>query len=56
MSVEAGVSQPFHQYIGLDGLAVSIERYGLSAPAAQVMAELGITADAVVKAVSSLLA
>jgi transketolase len=40
--------------VGLDGITIGIDRFGLSAPGATVMKELGITADAVVKAAERL--
>lgn len=54
VSIEAGVSDPWYRYVGLDGKTVAIDRFGLSAPGAQVMEELGITPAAVVEAVKSL--
>ena len=54
VSVEAGVSQPWFQFIGLDGKSVAINRFGLSAPGAVVLKELGMTVEEVVKAARSL--
>lgn len=54
VSIEAGISDPWFRYVGLDGKTVSIDRFGLSAPGATVLKELGITADNVVKAAQSL--
>ncbi len=54
VSIEAGVSAPWFKYVGLDGKAVAIDRFGLSAPGATVMKELGMTAGNVVAAVKSL--
>ncbi|MFV0338318.1 MAG: transketolase [Chthoniobacterales bacterium] len=54
VSIEAGVSDPWFRFVGLDGKSVGINRFGLSAPGGQVMKELGITADAVVEAARSL--
>lgn len=54
VSIEAGISDPWFRFVGLDGRTVSIDRFGLSAPGPVVMKELGITADAVVAAVQSL--
>ena len=49
MAVEAGVSDLWRKYVGLDGVVVGIDRFGLSAPGATVMSELGISVDNVVK-------
>ena len=54
VSIEAGISDPWFRFVGLDGKAVAIDRFGLSAPGSMVLKELGITADAVVAAARSL--
>jgi transketolase len=54
VSIEAGVSDPWFRFVGLDGQTVSIDRFGLSAPGGTVMKELGITASAVIDAVKAL--
>ena len=47
VAIEAGVGSSWFRYVGLDGKVVSIERFGLSAPAPTVFQELGVTAEAV---------
>jgi transketolase len=42
------------KYVGLDGKAVGIDRFGLSAPAPIAFKELGLTTEAVVAAAQSL--
>ncbi|GAT33842.1 transketolase [Terrimicrobium sacchariphilum] len=54
VSIEAGISQPWFKYVGLDGKTVAIDRFGLSAPGATVMELLGMTAAKVVEAAKSL--
>ena len=54
VSIEAGVSDPWFRYVGLDGKTVAIDRFGLSAPGNIVMEQLGITAAKVVEAARSL--
>jgi transketolase len=54
VSIEAGVKLGWERYIGLQGKAVGLDRYGASAPYKTVYEKLGITADAVVDAVNSL--
>jgi transketolase len=54
VSIEAGISQPWFQFIGLDGKSVAINRFGLSAPGAITLTELGMTVEAVVAAAESL--
>ena len=48
VAVEAGISQTWGKYIGLEGKTVCIDRFGLSAPGSTVMGELGITAQNVI--------
>lgn len=49
LAVEAGVSDYWRKYVGLDGVVVGIDRFGLSAPGGTVLEELGISVDNVVK-------
>jgi len=52
VSIEAGTTLGWHQWADV---AIGIDRFGASAPGAVAMANLGITADAVVSAVRELL-
>ena len=54
VAIEAGVTGLWHQYVGLDGKVIGIDRFGISAPGPTVFKELGITAEAVVAAVQAL--
>jgi transketolase len=54
VAIEAGVSSIWWKYVGPEGRVIGVDRFGLSAPYAVVMKELGITADAVVAAARSL--
>jgi transketolase len=54
VAIEAGVKGLWYQYVGIDGVVVGLDRFGLSGPGDQVMKELGITADHVVEAAKSL--
>jgi transketolase len=47
LAIEAGVSTFWRAYTGFDGDVVGIDRFGESAPAAQVAAELGLTREVV---------
>jgi len=51
VSIEAGVTFGWREYIGDRGVAIGIDRYGASAPGELVLEKLGITAAAVVEAV-----
>ena len=55
VAIEAGVKGLWYQYVGMDGVVIGLDRFGLSGPGDQVMKELGITADHVVEAAKSLL-
>ena len=50
VAVEAGVTAPWRQYVGLEGAVVGIDTFGESAPAAALYAHFGITVQAVVDA------
>ena len=39
----------WRKYVGLDGVVVGIDRFGMSAPGATVLEELGMSVDNVVK-------
>jgi len=54
VSIEAGISDPWFRFVGLDGKTVAIDRFGLSAPGATVLKELGMTTENVVAAAKSL--
>lgn len=54
VSIEAGVADAWFRYIGLDGKIIAVNRFGLSAPGAVVLKELGITTEAVVESARSL--
>ncbi|RBP43715.1 transketolase [Roseimicrobium gellanilyticum] len=52
VAIEAGVSALWWKYVGTAGKVLGIDRFGISAPGNTVMKELGMTAEAVVKAAS----
>jgi transketolase len=55
VAVEAGVSDTWRKYLGLEGAVVGIDRYGESAPGPKLFEYFGFTVDNVVKAVKSVL-
>ena len=55
VSVEAGVTTGWQQFVGLDGLAVGIDRFGASAPYQVVYEKLGVMAEAVAQAAREVL-
>ncbi|MDX1250818.1 MAG: transketolase [Gammaproteobacteria bacterium] len=55
VAVEAGVTDGWRKYVGLEGAVVGIDTFGESAPAGDLFKEFGFTVDNVVKAVQSVL-
>jgi transketolase len=51
VAVEAGVTDFWRKYVGLEGAVVGVDRFGESAPAAAVYKFLGVTAEHVADAV-----
>ena len=49
LSVEAGISQGWHKYVGDKGAIISIDHFGASAPGPVVMKEFGFTVENVCK-------
>jgi transketolase len=54
VAIEATVSSTWARYVGLDGAVVGIDRFGMSAPGATIMKELGMTAEHVVEVAKKL--
>ncbi len=55
VAVEAGVSDGWYKYVGLNGKIIGVNTFGESAPAADVYKHLGVTVENVVKAVNETL-
>ena len=55
VAVEAGVTDYWRKYVGLEGAVVGIDRFGESAPAGDLFKFLGFTPENVAKAVRSIL-
>ena len=55
VAVEAGVTDFWRKYVGLEGAVVGIDCFGESAPGGELYLHFGITADAVVAAVEDTL-
>jgi transketolase len=54
VSIEATVTATWAHYVGLDGIALGIDRFGMSAPGNEIMKALGMTAEHVVEAAKTL--
>jgi transketolase len=49
ISVEAGITLGWERYVGLDGKAIGIDRFGASAPGPELYRRLGLTSDRIVQ-------
>lgn len=49
ISIEAGVDQGWHKYIGSDGIAICMETFGASAPYKDLEKEFGFTVEAILE-------
>ena len=55
ISLEAGATMGWWKYVGRDGIALGLDRFGASAPAPMVQDKLGISAAHVIEAAKKLL-
>jgi transketolase len=55
IAVEAGVSDYWRKYVGLEGAVVGLDRFGESAPAGDLFKHFGFTAENIAKAVRSVI-
>jgi transketolase len=55
VAVEAGITDYWRKYVGLEGAVVGIDTFGESAPAGELFKHFGFTVENVVKAVNSVL-
>ena len=53
VSLEMGNSALWYKYVGLDGLAIGIDKFGASAPANKVIEEYGFTVESVVEKIKN---
>ncbi len=49
VSIEAGVSQGWHRYIGRDGVSIAVDTFGASAPASQLGVKYGFTVEQILE-------
>jgi transketolase len=54
VAIEAGVTEIWYEYVGLDGKVIGLHDFGMSAPGPEVMKERGIDAQHVVEAAHEL--
>lgn len=55
VSIEAGISQGWHRYVGNEGLTISIEHFGASAAASVLFKEFGFSVEAIVPKIEAAL-
>ncbi|MDO4895777.1 MAG: transketolase [Moraxella sp.] len=55
VAVEAGISDYWYKFVGLDGKVIGMTTFGESAPAKDLFNHFGITTDKVIEAVKSLI-
>jgi len=55
VAIEAGVSDYWRKYVGLEGAVLGIDRYGESAPGPKLFEYFGLTVDNAVRAVKNVL-
>jgi transketolase len=53
VSIEAGATLPWHRFVGLDGLAVGIDEFGLSGTSSSLYKHFGLTVDAILERIRS---
>jgi transketolase len=54
VSIEAGTTLGWHRWIGSQGVAIGLDRFGASGPGSVLVKQFGFTADNIVRAVASL--
>ena len=55
VAVEAGISDGWYKYVGLNGAVVGLDRFGESAPAEQLFEHFGFTVENLIQTVKSVL-
>jgi transketolase len=55
VSIEAGIAQGWHKYVGDSGISISLEHYGASASATKLFAEFGFDPESIVKKIRTAL-
>jgi transketolase len=55
VSIEVGIAQGWHQFIGDGGIAISLEHYGASADAKRLFKEFGFSVEAIVTKIKAAL-
>ena len=56
LAVEAGSSLGWHRWVGADGALITLDRFGASGPAEELLVEFGLTVENVLEKSHKLLA
>jgi transketolase len=54
VAIEAAATGFWYRFVGLDGIVIGLDRFGVSAPAAEAYQSLGVTVEKTVEALQSL--
>ena len=54
VAVEAGATQPWYRFVGLDGFVFGLDRFGASAPAEILKEKFGFTSEKLVEKVKEM--
>jgi transketolase len=54
VAIEAGVTDFWRKYVGLDGAVVGLDRFGASAPAEVLFPHFGFTVDRIIEVANAL--
>lgn len=54
VAIEAAASNYWYRFVGLDGAVIGLDRFGVSAPAAEAYAYLGITVEHIIATINTL--
>jgi len=55
VAIEAGATQGWHKYVGMNGKVIGLDHFGASAPINDLFTNFGITSEAVVQAVKDVI-
>ncbi len=55
VAIEAGATQGWHKYVGMNGKVIGLDHFGASAPINDLFTNFGLTAESVVQAVKDLI-
>jgi transketolase len=53
VAIEAGVSNPWYKYVGMDGLIIGVDTFGESAKASDLFEHFGLTAEKVLQKINT---